>query len=184
MKNKNIAIIIFVVALLIIGIFLIFSLGWKREIKNLTNFSQNNFLLTKKEIKTAANNLPKNNERGLRFLFFGDIMLDRNVKIKIDKYGFDYLFSGTTTTSEMWNFNNYDLVSANLEGAVTDNGAHYSPSMSYDFAFAPTDIEQLKKYGFNFFNLANNHLADQGERGIIETRKNLDNLGFSYVGCT
>src|SRR3989339_670455 len=36
---------------------------------------------------------------------------------------------------------------------------------------------------FDYLNLANNHFDDQGARGIIETRKNLDRLGFYYSGC-
>jgi poly-gamma-glutamate synthesis protein (capsule biosynthesis protein) len=72
---------------------------------------------------------------------------------------------------------------ANLEGAVANNGAHYPPHNLYDFSFSPDLIEGLKKYNFNFFNLANNHLSDQGQEGIEETYQNLGDLGFYYFGC-
>ena len=120
---------------------------------------------------------PGPEERSLRLLFFGDLMIDRHVGEKITKYGFDYPFADIKrTTPDFWS--GYDLISANLEGAATDRGAHYKPDQAYDFAFAPELIKKLHNYNFSFFNLANNHLADQGERGIIETENNLQKSGF------
>ncbi|RLC36088.1 hypothetical protein DRH27_05770, partial [Candidatus Falkowbacteria bacterium] len=116
-------------------------------------------------------------------LFFGDRMLDRHVGEKIKQQGIDYLFNKLASTTEGNFFAGHDVVSVNLEGAVTSEGGHYAPQMSYDFAFHPDLILEAKNYGFNFFSLANNHFADQGERGIIETRKNLDDLGVNYTGC-
>lgn len=125
----------------------------------------------------------KVSNKPIRMLFFGDMMLDRHVGERIKKYGLDYIFEKLASSTEENFFLDYDLIGCNLEGAVTNNGAYYNPIMSYDFAFAPDLIEQLKKYNFNFFNLANNHFADQGERGIIETRNNLDEIGINYSGC-
>lgn len=116
----------------------------------------------------------------IKLLFFGDLMLDRNVKTKIDKNGLESLLGQL----KIDNFTSgYDLVSCNLEGAVTDNGQHYNPINAYDFAFAPSLIEELKEYNFNYFNLANNHLSDQGVLGINQTYKNLSNSNFYYSGC-
>ncbi len=129
------------------------------------------------------NTLPKITDKLIQILFFGDMMLDRHVGEKIDKHGLEYIFENFATSSSEIVLNDYNIVSCNLEGTITNNGAYYNPVMSYDFAFAPELILQLKDYGFNFFNLANNHFSDQGERGIIETRKNLDKLGFNYTGC-
>lgn len=120
-------------------------------------------------------------EQSVNMLFVGDIMLDRNVAEKIKKQGFSYLFAGLE--KENFDFKKYDIVNANLEGAVTDNGAHYAPVLENDFAFSPEITGNLKKYNFKIFNLANNHLADQGERGISQTRANLTRLDFKYYGC-
>jgi len=119
-------------------------------------------------------------DHSLKFLFFGDLMIDRHVKEKINESGLDHLLSGISDSIKIID---YDIISANLEGAVTDGGEHYAPANAYDFAFSPNLISEFKKYGFNSFTIANNHLADQGERGIIETRKNLSNLDLFYVGC-
>lgn len=129
------------------------------------------------------NFLPNTTNKPIKMLFFGDMMLDRHVGEKIDKYGLDYIFEKLVNSTEENFLTGYDLIGCNLEGAVTNNGSHYSPVMAYDFAFAPKLINELKKYNFNFFNLANNHFSDQGERGIIETRENLDKMDFDYVGC-
>lgn len=149
-------------------------------------------------LPTAENHLPANysyfmqkefseestpeKQSVLKLLFFGDMMLDRHVGEKIQAQGFDYIFAKLVGQEGRF-FQNIDLISANLEGAVTDEGAHYSPVKTYDFAFAPELLNQFKKYNFNFFNLANNHFADQGERGIGETRANLAQLGFYHSGC-
>lgn len=127
--------------------------------------------------------LPGNEDarRPLRMLFWGDMMLDRHVGERIERSGLEYIFEKLASTSF---FANYDLISANLEGTVTNNGQHYDPIRVYDFAFQPDIINGLKKYNFNFFNLANNHFDDQGARGMKETRENLDSLGFDYSGCS
>ncbi len=116
----------------------------------------------------------------IRMLFFGDLMLDRHVGEKISTYGLDYLLEKLKQNDFT---DGYDLVGVNLEGAVSNDGEHYPPHNLYDFAFSPDLIEELKKYNFNFFNLANNHLSDQGQKGIGETYQNLSDLGFYYSGC-
>ncbi|MFA5753741.1 MAG: CapA family protein [Patescibacteria group bacterium] len=117
----------------------------------------------------------------LKLLFFGDLMLDRHVGDKLAGRNLGYLLDGLATTS-VWDLTRYDLVSVNLEGAVTKDGGHYSPDNLYDFAFSPSRISELKGYGFNFINLANNHFLDQGKRGVQETRQALTDLEFDYSG--
>jgi AmmeMemoRadiSam system protein B len=125
--------------------------------------------------------LPSAADAPLKLLFFGDLMLDRHVGEKIKASGgLDWIFSGLNDAGI---FQGNDIISANLEGAVTDNGAHYPPVKVFDFAFDPITVQGLAEYNFNFFNIANNHLADQGKNGIIETENNITNLGFAFSGC-
>lgn len=141
-----------------------------------------NFLPAKQGFMTGTF-LPinANRETEITMLFLGDLMLDRQVGAKIKAHGFDYLF--TKLKGENF-FAPYNIVAANLEGAVTDNGKHYEPKVAYDFAFAPALIQQLKLLGFNFFNLANNHILDQGQKGFLETKANLTALDLNYSGCS
>jgi poly-gamma-glutamate synthesis protein (capsule biosynthesis protein) len=123
---------------------------------------------------------PDLDEDVVKMLFLGDLMLGRDVRTKIEENGLGYIFE---PLDEVGFFSGYDLISANLEGAVTDGGAYYPPEKEFDFAFKPETVAELKKYNFSFFNLANNHLGDQGAQGMDETRKNLDAMGFGYSGC-
>lgn len=118
----------------------------------------------------------------VKLLFFGDMMLDRNVGRLIDREGLDYIFENLAVDEGLLS-DGFDLVSANLEGAVTDGGAHYLPDNLYDFAFDPEVVAGLGEYNFNFFNLANNHLRDQGKQGVEETYDNLEELGYNFSGC-
>jgi len=115
-----------------------------------------------------------------KMLFFGDMMLDRGVGEILSRKGLDHIF-GNLDEADF--FGGYDMVSANLEGAVTNNGEHYAPDKEFDFAFSPNALTGVKDYGFTFFSLANNHFGDQGAQGMRETRANLDALGFGYAGC-
>lgn len=115
-------------------------------------------------------------------LFFGDLMLDRNVGkiIKQDKNGVNGLLIDMPTDF----FINHDIVGANLEGAVTVGGKHAAPINSYDFAFAPELVKVFKdNYNFNFFDISNNHVTDQGVAGFKETQQNLEDLSLNFVGC-
>jgi poly-gamma-glutamate synthesis protein (capsule biosynthesis protein) len=118
-------------------------------------------------------------EPDLNLLFFGDLMLDRNVAARLKGKTIDFLLGELASSSNLAQF---DLVGANLEGAVTNQGDHYSPMVPYDFAFVPERIKELKDYGFSYFSLANNHITDQGQIGLAETRDNLNNLNFYFSG--
>jgi len=146
---------------------------------NNSNFA----ILADKEITEAASYVTGyfvEEDIPARMLFFGDLMLDRYVKNRIKEKGVEYIFEKLDKESF---FSEYDLISANFEGAAADKGAYYSPNNNFDFSFNPKTVEKLKNYNFNFFNLANNHFADQGEKGILETRKNLGDAGFEFSGC-
>lgn len=137
-------------------------------------------LLNKRELEGVSGILPTASDSKLEFLFFGDLMLDRDVKIRMGTSGPIALLADLEK-SEV--FVDRDLISANLEGAVIKSGEHWPPEVKYDFSFVPEDIARLKEIGFNFFNIANNHLDNQGKNGIIETEKNLTDLGLSFAGC-
>lgn len=149
--------------------------------KTLNSWMPKSNLASQRKLPNSTYKLPQNNDnQELRLLFFGDLMLDRQVAKIIEKNGLDSLLS---KLNEDEFTKDYDLVGANLEGAVTNNGEHYKPDNIYDFAFKPELIAELKNYGFNFFTVANNHLADQGIKGIEETYQNLSDLDFYYLGC-
>jgi len=119
----------------------------------------------------------------MSFLFLGDIMLDRNVGALIKKNGLGSLLD-TLAGEEKRFFSGMDVISANLESAVTNGGEHYRPIAVNDFAVHPDIVKELQEqYNFNYFTIANNHLWDQGTVGVTETENNLKELGLSFSGC-
>jgi poly-gamma-glutamate synthesis protein (capsule biosynthesis protein) len=165
--------------------YLSFAEAQKSELVFSTNSGR---LINKPDEPTTSHNFfyfTKGEKKELQinsFLFFGDMMLDRHVKPVIEKNGLNYILEKIAGGENRF-FQGIDLISANLEGAVTSNGDHYNPIKAYDFAFVPKTVSEFKKYNFNFFNLANNHLLDQGSKGLEETKINLQTLDLNYSGC-
>lgn len=132
-------------------------------------------------LSATAAGLPAAGPASLRLLFLGDIMLDRHVKeLMVTNGGVPYLFEQWRLPAE---WQNVDLMMANLEGAVTTDGEHYPPQAGIDFAFDPADVAAFKDYGFNAFTLANNHMSDQGRTGFTETQAYMEELGYVHAGC-
>lgn len=152
-------------------------------------FSTNSGSLMAKEYEpTTSHNIyyfekgNRSEKSVLNLLFFGDLMLDRNVKTKIKNSDLDYILADFEGEEKRF-FAGSDLISANLEGAVSNNGDHYNPVNAYDFAFDPNLVNKLHDYNFDHFTLSNNHFSDQGKKGMEETYTNLDKLKFDYSGC-
>lgn len=153
------------------------------------NLENKNFLTSKLQpakkyvIPKTFLSMPPEKPKEHKWLFFGDLMLDRDIGAKIQEHGLDFIFANLVKQDQSF-FQDYELVAANLEGAVSTDGEHYAPGVPYDFAFSPKIIESLNQdYNFNFFTIANNHVTDQGSRGLEETRLNLEELGIDFVGC-
>ncbi|MDE5415822.1 CapA family protein [Alkalihalobacterium chitinilyticum] len=55
---------------------------------------------------------------------------------------------------------------------------------SYPKFNSPVEIGYtLKEFGVDIVNLANNHVLDKGEKGILRTIDNLNEIGMPYVGA-
>jgi poly-gamma-glutamate capsule biosynthesis protein CapA/YwtB (metallophosphatase superfamily) len=97
-------------------------------------------------------------------LFGGDAMLDRSVRIAMEKEGEDFIFSclgGTLRTP--------DLTVLNLEGPITENpsksvGSAVGSVNNTKFTFASGTASLLKRQGVDIVSLANNHAQDFGRR--------------------
>jgi poly-gamma-glutamate synthesis protein (capsule biosynthesis protein) len=112
-------------------------------------------------------------------LFFGDMMLDRDVANKIKQFGPDYPFTKLAGEENRF-FMGMDIVHTNLEGAVAD--VRRPTSKSIAFNFEKELLQTLKKYNFDTVSLANNHSYDMGGAGFVETQKNLDEAGITHYG--
>ena len=109
----------------------------------------------------------------------GDVLLHGRV------YGGLGKKSGYTFDEQLKNVKNLignsDINIANLETVIGGNELGLSGFPRFN---APIEIaSSLKKLGFDIVNLANNHIMDKGEEGIIRTINNLNNVGMEYVGA-
>ncbi len=108
----------------------------------------------------------------------GDIMAARGVEdiLITDKDGLDKVFG---TTLEV--LQNNDLLLGNLEGPVTANSEN--ATKTYTFKFKKKLLDELKKCGFNYFMVTNNHCYDYGENGFEDTLSALQEAGIPTSGA-
>ena|GEM_PF-2595138 len=101
--------------------------------------------------------------------FVGDIMLSRNIGVKIEKGEVKFLESLKSILKEV------DILCGNLESPISDTatkiGAFRAPKKS---------IEIIKD--FQILNLANNHIYDCGSEGIRDTLNTLKEYKILSVG--
>lgn len=83
-------------------------------------------------------------------------------------------------------FNNSDIVFANLEGPLVDDGECVkkckNPETCYAFKMPERYAAHLVKTGFNLIGIANNHIGDFGKTGIQKTADTLSKAGIHYAG--
>jgi poly-gamma-glutamate synthesis protein (capsule biosynthesis protein) len=137
----------------------------------------------------------------------GDVNLDRSVYVKAVKwnYGPDFPWSGghasiggyeccglegTTlavaratgdTGALAQRFSGADLALVNLEGSAP-NDFVYRPN-SLVFTFDPALLAGLGDAGIDAVSLANNHIRNGGDQGVVDTCANLDSLGIGHTGA-
>jgi len=106
----------------------------------------------------------------------GDIMLGRNVNVKMQKYqNFNYPFEKTAAF-----LSSADLTFGNLESPFFDQ-CPIVGSGTFVFCADYQAIEGLKLAGFDILSLENNHLSNYGKAGIDQTQKLLleNQISFS-----
>lgn len=115
----------------------------------------------------------------LQMLFVGDIMLDRYVRQKIVRDGFeDILMDVKDTLLDP----SIDLSIANLEGTVSTEKPRKLYKDNTMFRFDPEHVKHLLEYGFDMVSLANNHSRDFGRESFDETKTQLDAIGLPFFG--
>ena len=112
--------------------------------------------------------------------FVGDIMMGRRFENEggiIFNHGVEYLFEPTRELLGQ----SADLTIANLEIPLTDQGyAH--PSKGIVFRCSPSNVNGLTYAGIDVVSLANNHILDYMEPGLMQTQQVLSDAGIIYSG--
>jgi len=125
---------------------------------------------------SAKKKLPRKSEE-VSFIFVGDVSFSRAVERMIQRQNdVNYPF---------WQVDDYlggaDLVFGNLETPITPGAL--VPDYSMVFRSNPGVEQALKQAGFSVLSLANNHTANFGEKGLIDTFNFLRDAGLAYVGA-
>ena len=111
----------------------------------------------------------------------GDILLHKRVYDKAyvkenDCYNFDYMFEEVEHL-----FNKDHLIITNQESIIADRELGLSDFPHFN---SPVEIAyKLKEMNVDIVNIANNHILDFGEKGVIKSIKNLEKVGLPYVGA-
>ncbi len=81
---------------------------------------------------------------------------------------------------------NADITVGNLEGCILNGGTPKKkcppPGKCYIFRMPILSAEILKNAGFDFMNIANNHVGDFGNEGITSTINALESIGIKFSG--
>lgn len=113
----------------------------------------------------------------ISILNFGDMMFARDVEKSLS--------SGINPFEKIkgpeGNFlRGIDLISANLEGPITDNIDCVKKAYSFKFKQSVTSL--IAKSNVNIVNLANNHISDCKEQGVIDTKNYLTKNNIDFFG--
>jgi len=130
----------------------------------------------------------KNRSGTANIAFTGDIMMhgpvkssafrhniiDQRKKVTINNRGFDFLFKKITQEIKK-----SDFAVGNMEFPI------FPPYNSQNMVFnsPPEVIQSLKQAGFSLMNIANNHILDQGNLGVISTINELKKHEMNYIGA-
>ncbi|UKJ07210.1 CapA family protein [Solitalea lacus] len=118
-----------------------------------------------------------NNHTPVTIGFAGDVMLGRMVTEKISKEGYNYPWGNMLPL-----FKNTDLNLVNLEVPLT----HYNKEQrrrGNNIKADPKTIQSLIDARIDVVNLANNHILDFYEEGMLETIDLLNKAGIQHIGA-
>lgn len=178
MKGKNIKLLFNFILL----VCLLYSCGQKSDDIQKKETDRN--VQEKEDKKTENKDKNEDNisKREITIIGVGDIMLGSNYPelSLLPKNGANILENTENVLKEA------DITIGNLEGTLFDAGGTpkkcSDPKVCYLFRTPSKYGEYLKKAGFDYLSIANNHSNDFGAEGIKKTMTNLDNLAIKYSG--
>lgn len=107
----------------------------------------------------------------------GDLLLGGSATKSVKHRGFAYPFEATGSMIKQ-----ADIAMANLEAPLTDGGEKH-PDKQFTFRVPPAAAAKIKEAGFDLMTLANNHIGDYGQQGVIDTLVSLEKIGLAYAGA-
>jgi poly-gamma-glutamate synthesis protein (capsule biosynthesis protein) len=108
--------------------------------------------------------------------FCGDVMIGRGVSAAISRNGYLYPWGDVLPI-----LHRTDMNIINLETSLTNS--HHKVPKTFSFRAGPDRVETLSSAQVSIANLANNHVFDFSEDGLVETINVLDTKGILHVGA-
>ncbi len=106
----------------------------------------------------------------------GDLMLGSWVTPILEQKGATYPYLKTSAYLE-----SADLAIANLEAPFSHDGEAFAKK--YNFKVPPQFARGVRQGGIDLVTLANNHMMDFGQTGLLATLATLDSVGIAYSGA-
>jgi poly-gamma-glutamate capsule biosynthesis protein CapA/YwtB (metallophosphatase superfamily) len=106
----------------------------------------------------------------------GDVMIGRLVNEQMNHVPALYIWGDVYSLLE-----SNDLNIINLEAALT-HSPHLVPKV-FNFKADPYKVKALVGASIHVANLANNHILDYSEEGLLETLATLDKAGIKHIGA-
>jgi poly-gamma-glutamate capsule biosynthesis protein CapA/YwtB (metallophosphatase superfamily) len=120
---------------------------------------------------------PEQSSEPISISFVGDVLPAARVLELMKKNGYDYPFREAKSVLEA-----ADITAGNLESPITLRGTG-AQDKQYVFRGPKEALPAIKKAGFDFMSLANNHTLDYGQVGLSDTMEALDDVGLPHAGA-
>lgn len=137
------------------------------------------FPIIAQSLKQASLPLAADRQQEATLLFGGDAMLSRVVGSKTvasKNWGWPFAHISSTLAAA-------DLTIINLESPFTIGNNHVVTTGSFSFNADPMMVQGLKDAGVDLVSLANNHILNQGRKGLADTMSVLQENGIAFAGA-
>jgi poly-gamma-glutamate synthesis protein (capsule biosynthesis protein) len=115
----------------------------------------------------------------VRLAFLGDLMLGGDVSQKLRDEPPERIWGDTLPILRQM-----DAVIANLESPITASDQRSRRDWKFfHFKADPNAVRILTAGNVRIVNLANNHILDYGDRGLLDTLQALDRAGIGHTGA-
>ena len=118
----------------------------------------------------------------IRFTFTGDILLDDAYAVMSNYRTKNEVLEDCVEQSLLERMRSADVCVVNNEFTYTETNKPIA-NKTFTFRAKPENVEILKEMGVDTVSLANNHVYDFGEQGLLDTLDTLEGAGISYTGA-
>lgn len=170
-KPLVVLVIILLITITTIGFVVVFN---KKKIREPSNITANNVKNTK--IDTDIKSIEA------KYLFSGTVVPARAVENEARKPDGSIDYNQPFSKLSTFNPSQYDAWTVDMECPITDANIPYRQQVENTiFNCRPEFLPAMSKY-FTNFNLANNHVYDQGKEKFPQMQKYVQEANIQYVG--